>query len=259
MLNKNENSIQNNLSSFVIRLFNKREGEIMEQKEQEEKVIEERISQFKVEVETEFPLAFDSPDHLYPWGTKRDNSTDGNFINETILHFGQGIKTIQVLDIGCSGGQMVRDFNVLGQLAVGIEGSDYSVKNKRRYWDTLHNKLLFTCDASRPYKVKVNGEDARFDLITAWEVLEHIHPDRLDTFFENIYLHMYDHSEFVASISMVSDKPEGHELHLSLFIDAVWKEKLEKHFIVSDYHFGSKVRKEKTSIYVSCKKKLRAL
>ena len=33
-------------------------------------------------VETEYPIAFDSPDHLYPWGTKRDNHTSESFIHE---------------------------------------------------------------------------------------------------------------------------------------------------------------------------------
>lgn len=221
----------------------------------ESEVLEKLFSEFSISVNTEHSIAEDSPDHLHPWGTKRDNSTDNYFIDEMIKHFGQGIRNIKVLDIGCSGGQMVRDFAVLGHLAVGIEGSDYSAKDQRKHWDTLHNKILFTCDASYPYQVKVNGENEKFDLITAWEVLEHIHPDRLDTFFENVYNHLADNGEFIASISMVSDKPEGHELHLSLFMEAVWKEMLEKYFEVSDYHFQHKVRKERTSIYVSCKKK----
>ena len=35
-----------------------------------------------ISLKTDYPVAYDSPDHLYPWGTKNDNSTDIGFIDE---------------------------------------------------------------------------------------------------------------------------------------------------------------------------------
>ena len=45
------------------------------------------MSKFKVI--TDFPIAFDSPDHLAPHGTKRDNSSDELWINNIVDLFGR--------------------------------------------------------------------------------------------------------------------------------------------------------------------------
>ncbi len=34
----------------------------------------------KITLKTNHPVAFDSPDHVFPWGTMRDNSTNEFFI-----------------------------------------------------------------------------------------------------------------------------------------------------------------------------------
>ena len=38
---------------------------------------------------------------------------------------------IKVLDLGCAGGGMVHDFLDGGHVAVGLEGSDYCLKNQK--------------------------------------------------------------------------------------------------------------------------------
>ena len=50
----------------------------------------------------------------------------------------------QFLDLGCSGGQLVIDYIDRGHLGIGLEGSNYSVINKRANWPKYHNKNLFT-------------------------------------------------------------------------------------------------------------------
>ena len=186
-----------------------------------------------MKVITDFPLAFDSPDHLFPWGTARDNTTDLGFIVE-IEHYFKN-KKINMLDIGCSGGQLVVDFNRRGHKAIGIEGSDYSIKHNRANWPAYHNKLLFTCDASRPYKItEDDGSEIKFDLITAWETIEHIHPDTLDTFFQNIVNHMHQDSIFCGSIALNEDVIQGYVLHQSVFPAEKWmNEILPKYFKVN--------------------------
>lgn len=152
---------------------------------------------------TDYPVALDSPDHIYPWGTANDNTTDIGFINEIESYFQN--KKIKMLDIGCSGGQLVIDFHSRGHQSIGIEGSNFSVKSGRANWPKYHNKILFTCDATKPYKIMDGKENVIFDLITAWEVVEHISFDDLEIFFNNIKNHMNKDSIFCASISTEED------------------------------------------------------
>jgi len=127
-----------------------------------------------IELITDYPLAYESNDHNFPHGTKNDNSTNKRFIEE--LHtLKQG--SLNILDLGCSGGQLVVDFinHREGNKGVGIEGSDYSVKRKRANCPEYYNKNLFTADITKPFTVK----NIKFDFITLWEVLEHIHKEQL--------------------------------------------------------------------------------
>ena len=150
----------------------------------------------------------------------RDNSTSAEFIAELESYFfNQPIKT---MDLGCSGGQLTIDFHNRGHIAVGLEGSDYSVKHQRANWPEWHNKILFTCDVTEEYQVNINNEPAKFDLITAWEVVEHIHPNDLQMFFNQIAKHLAPNGIFVASVSTKSDVIDGVVLHQSVFGENEW-------------------------------------
>jgi cyclopropane fatty-acyl-phospholipid synthase-like methyltransferase len=202
-----------------------------------------------MKVITNHPIAINSPDYLYPWGTMRDNSTNLNFINEVESYFQN--KRLSILDIGCSGGQMSVDFHNRGHVSVGIEGSDYSVIHSRANWPEYHNKVLFTCDAEKPYTITDdNNKKIIFDCITSWECIEHISPDSHDQFFTNVVNHMHSDSIFVGSISTMYDNISvtnemGNpvELHQSVFSKETWIDKiLPKYFTVNEYPFNSAVR-----------------
>ena len=80
-------------------------------------------------VDTKYRVAFESPDHIVPFGTAANNSTNKKFIlnmDEKVRREQEG-STVRCLDLGCSGGQMVKDFLDLGWIAAGLEGSDYSL------------------------------------------------------------------------------------------------------------------------------------
>ena len=224
-----------------------------------------------ITVETEFPIAFDSPDHLYPWGTMRDNHTNIGFIEEIERYFEN--QKISFMDLGCAGGQLVIDFLNRGHVAVGLEGSNYSVVNMRANWPEYHNKNLFTCDISRPFRAYITPtntykdiggnpvigslekRELKFNCITAWEVLEHIHPDRLDILFENIMNHLLPNGIFVGS---VSKKPEifgEYTLHQSLMLREEWENIIKKYLDVFEYPFRNKVRDEPESFYILLKKR----
>src|SRR5256885_3495478 len=73
------------------------------------------LSPGALEVMTNYRVAFSSPDHLVPFGTKQDNSTNEKFV----LHMNALVRsefhteTPCFMDLGCSGGQLVKDFKDL--------------------------------------------------------------------------------------------------------------------------------------------------
>jgi len=180
-----------------------------------------------ITVKTEHPIAVDSLDHTQPWGTANDNNTSLELIEEIENHFGG--KRIAMLDIGCSGGQIVIDMHDRGHTAVGIEGSDYSLIRGRACWAEHANKQLFTCDATKPYEILEDGKPLKFDCIMSWEVIEHIKIDDLPMFFANINNHLKGNGIFIASIS----KSAGDFHHVTVLPEDVWLNKILLH------HFGT--------------------
>jgi len=191
-----------------------------------------RAANRRISLQTKHPISFESPDHLAPWGTAYDNSTNKKFIlfmaDRLAREKPEAARAF--LDLGCSGGQLVKDFLRLGWVSVGLEGSDYSLKHGRANWPELGNKNLFTCDITKPFQVFSDSDPEKFDLITAWEVLEHIHPNELDLLFANIRNHLKDGGYFVASTTSSSDKPDGMELHQSRLTNQRWHELIEKRY-----------------------------
>lgn len=215
-----------------------------------------------IRIKTEHPVAYDSPDHILPWGTMRDNSTNEEFINQTEQWFDNN--KFSVLDIGCSGGQMIVDYYNKGHLAVGVEGSDYSVKHKRANWPAFYNKNLFTADATKPFSLEfITGDPIKFDLITAWELIEHIHPNDLNALFKNVYNNLKHDGIFVASISTKDDVIDGVVLHQSVFQQHNWLFDIlqdEAAFKDTDlewipYPFSAAVRADGGSFHIGVKHK----
>ena len=211
-----------------------------------------------IKILTEFPIAYDSPDHIVPVGTKNDNSTDSGYIVEVENYFKN--EKINIMDIGCAGGQLAVDFHNRGHLSVGIEGSDYSIKHKQFNWPTYHEKVLWTADITKPFKiVDEDGNRVLFDLISAWEVVEHIHPNDLDNFFNNILSQLKSDGIFISSINLGPDDRQDENgnivhLHQSVFSEKEWREKILSKRIVEPYPFNSKVRVSSNSFYIAMKR-----
>jgi 2-polyprenyl-3-methyl-5-hydroxy-6-metoxy-1,4-benzoquinol methylase len=216
-----------------------------------------------ITLKTDHPVAYESPDHLMPWGTMRDNTTNIGFIDEMheFMKLNYDVDTFNFLDLGCSGGQLVVDFHNRGNLSVGLEGSDYSVKHQRANWPEYHNKVLFTCDVTKPYSLYNNGEKVEFDIITAWEVVEHIHPNDLSNFFQYISNNLKPGGIFLASVSTIEDVIQGHVLHQTVYSEAEWYKKFPtllegSNLNVHEYPFTYKVRFEDTSFHILLQKEL---
>jgi 2-polyprenyl-3-methyl-5-hydroxy-6-metoxy-1,4-benzoquinol methylase len=183
-----------------------------------------------IRLDTKHTVAFESPDHLIPWGTSRDNSTNKKFVRfmRERLEREFSNTTCGVLDLGCSGGQLVADFRGLGWLAVGLEGSDFSLKHGRANWPALVGKNLFTCDVAKPFKITADGQPAKFHLITMWEVLEHISTQDLPQLFDNIVSHLEKGGYFIASTTSAPDIHDGIDLHQTKWTNDQWQQWLSK-------------------------------
>ncbi len=179
----------------------------------------------QVKVITEKPVAYDSPDHIEPWGTKQDNSINLKF-NYKLAQW-IPLENLTVLDLGCSGGGFVKSIIDLGCFAVGIEGSDYSQIRGRAEWSTIPGNL-FTADITEPFQVLVknakeeNYHPFKFKVITAWELIEHISADKLKNVFENISNHLQNNGVVIMSVSPNEEIINGIKLHQTVENQEWW-------------------------------------
>ena len=192
----------------------------------------ERASAFlpaaDITLETDYPIAYESLDHLYPHGTIQDNTRYPRFIEkcETLL---RPKGKLSFLDLGCSGGGMVLEAALRGHVSIGLEGSDASLKEQRAEWRLLGDRLM-TCDIAKPFKLRgSDGQNYKFDVITAWEVLEHIQENDIGQLLENIKEHLSEDGFFVGSIANWDDiDPEtGVNWHVTVHPYEWWKERFE--------------------------------
>ena len=197
---------------------------------------------------TDYPIAFDSNDTMYPHGTVRDNTRCPRFIKKCEKIFGKD-SDLKFLDLGCSGGGIVLDALLRGHYALGLEGCDISLRQQRAEWRLIPEHLK-TCDIAKPFEIKEHQSDETmlFDVITAWEVMEHIPEERIDQLFENVKNHLKQGGLFVTSIANFPDVDpvSGANWHVTLHDKSWWKDKFESFgfeicdglFDVEDYARG---------------------
>jgi SAM-dependent methyltransferase len=161
-------------------------------------------------------VAVDSPDHIVPWGTKQDNSRNLLFNKKLAALLGN--KRLDILDFGCSGGGFVKSCIDQGHCGIGLEGSDYSQQVHRAEWATIPDSL-FTCDITAEFQLAqldaaAGAEsDARFDVITAWEFIEHIHQRDLPAVCGNARRHLKPGGVWIMSVSPNEEVINGVTLH----------------------------------------------
>ena len=179
-----------------------------------------------ITLETEYPVAIDSPDHIAPAGTIADNRTDKDYVKAVKEYFEES-KDTKILDMGCAGGQMIADFIEDGYTAVGLEGSTHAHQGAgAANWSKYLNKNFFNVDLAKPFQLKEDGEDMKFNFIHSWDVLEHIHPDDLGIWFDNVKNHLADDGVFCCVLATTPDYENVNgELvirHQSMFNSAEW-------------------------------------
>lgn len=163
---------------------------------------------------TDYPVAHDSPDHIQPTGTVRDHTRHPRFIR-ACENFFPDKKRLSFLDLGCSAGGIVLDAVLRGHIGIGLEGSDISYLEQRAEWRLLRENL-FTCDISKPFMLTQNGSTPYiFDVVSAWEVLEHLKREGVEELFANLARHIRPGGIFACSISRVDGgfMEDGRPIH----------------------------------------------
>lgn len=189
-----------------------------------------------LELKTEYPIAVDSHDHISPDSTTEGVSRPTFFVQNCISILGQDIKC---LDLGAGAAGLVFEYAMNKVFAVGVDGSDFCHVNRLGYWPLLPNNL-FTCDITKPFSFLSRDTQALidFDVITMWEVLEHIVESDLPSLFSNISRHMGKNSYFIGSVSLVEYVDSiGKPYHVTLKPRDWWKAKfIESGLVVLDTH-----------------------
>lgn len=160
-------------------------------------------------IKTDHPIAYESKDTTDPKGAIVDNTHYPWFVTKTQRVFGRKVKH---MDWGCAGGGLVKDFLDSNHLSVGVEGCDAPLKHQIAEWRTIPGNL-FTGDITKP--LAIHDEDDRrilFDVISCWEVMEHIKEQDLPGLFANIRDNLVPGGYFVCSIADFAD--EGYHVTL---------------------------------------------
>ena len=182
-----------------------------------------------VRLKTEYPVAIKSADHRFPRGSAKDNTRYPRFCYKSESLLGSKLR---FLDLGCSGGGLVWDFLLRNHFAIGVEGSDFSLINQRAAWRVIPEHL-FTCDVTKPFLLTSQESESpiKFDLISAWEVLEHIPASDLPRLFENVRNHISPNGLFVASVATFEDfdKDTGAVWHVTVKNQAWWENTIREH------------------------------
>jgi len=130
--------------------------------------------------------------------------------------------------MGCAGGGLVLDFLLAGHDAIGVEGSDYNAIWQRAELANIPGRL-FTADITKPFTALIYGEKHKYDLITAWEVLEHIRDEDLDGLFDNIRRHLEPKGIFCGSVAMFEgcDENTGAVWHMTVKSRDWWVKRIQ--------------------------------
>lgn len=182
-------------------------------------------------LETNFPTAKNSYDYLYPVGAIRDNSRSLKFNHKLRNYPGS------VLDLGCAGGGFIKDCVNEGRVAIGLEGTDFNKKEKKFEWATIPDNL-FTCDITKPFTLHTgNKTPYQFNIITAWEFMEHIEKKDLHQIFVNIRNHLVNDGLVITSIDnhhYPHDKFKEIDLHRTVEERDWWLQEFRVNGFIED-------------------------
>lgn len=178
-----------------------------------------------INLATEHPVAYGA-DSIEPESTYEGTMRPTRFVRDCIEKLGGDI---QCLDIGAGPGGLVYEWIFNGIKAIGIDGSDFCQRYHIGFWDNMRSNM-FTCDVTKPFNMFTKDSDKNilFNVITMWEVLEHIPEEGLENLFKNIRRHLHSNGYVLGSISLLPySSASGVPYHITLQPKEWWKEKMD--------------------------------
>lgn len=166
-----------------------------------------------------------SLDYTNPKGGARDNTGNNGFVDQVErTHNGK----INFLDLGCAGAAIVEEMHNRGHNSFGIDGSDSQKKEGRNSWGRIPEKL-FNADITEPFHFmdEETSQQVKFDVITAWDVMEHLYEDKLLGFCDNLKNNLKPGGYFVCGIADFED--QGY--HVTLHNKEWWIDMFDKNGI----------------------------
>ena len=83
---------------------------------------------------------------------------------------------------------------------------------------------------TKEYELFKDDKKLKFDVITAWEVIEHIKPNDQKSFFNHINDNLNQGGFFCGSISTREEIIEGHSLHQTVWDESIWYKNFPRYF-----------------------------
>ena len=141
---------------------------------------------------------------------------------------------LTVIDIGCATGDLVAEFNNLGIFAMGLEGAK-TVKPHL----VVPESAVVIWDLRKYLNLSVfNPLDYphSFDLVTCFEVAEHIEPEYADIFAVNLTV--------LSSKILLSAAPpeQGGHYHVNCQLPEYWDKKLGKYGYIRKQEVADEVK-----------------
>lgn len=188
----------------------------------------------EISLETDYPLALMSNDHLNPDSTAEGIVRPVQFVANCIDVLGCDIRC---LDLGTGAAGLVFEYVKNNIVGVGIDGSDYCRRYGIGFWPLLiHN--LYTCDITHPFCFKKNDGSMQFDVITMWEVFEHIPLNNIRDVLANVLSNLKPSGYFIGSISTIEyNGADGICYHVTIKEKEWWKnEFLQSGLVILEKH-----------------------
>lgn len=152
--------------------------------------------------------------------------------------FGEdGIKSI--IDVGCANGSLVRELNIRGYFAKGIEGSN----NAKKYFESNDISIY---DLRK--KINDTSLKSRFNLVLSIEVAEHIEPEYAKQFASNIDYLVEEDGYILITAALPGQ--QGH-YHVNCQNNSYWIDLFEKY----NMNYLSKKTKAFKSYFEAWKRK----
>lgn len=168
-------------------------------------------------------IATESNDHLEPESTLEGSTPCPDFVLACERYLKKS--SLNALDIGCGSGGVVADFIARKHFAVGLDGSDINYYRDNGYWQLIPH--LHTCDITSPFSFKdQKAEQIKFDVISMWEVFEHIPEHLCSGVLNNVHKNLSSNGIFIGSISLLDyvNPVNGTIYHVTLKEKEWWDE-----------------------------------